>query len=76
MPTRTILPPRLEFNAVTGFHRITTSVCNMTQAKKSISRKPICLTDSDYYYILEYIGRQDKIEFERYVEVFSDEEGS
>ena len=37
--------------------------------KKYISRQPICLTDADYDYILEKIGRQDKIEFERYVEV-------
>ena len=37
-----------------------------------ISRQPICLTDSDYDYILEEIGRQDKIEFERDLEVYSD----
>ena len=40
--------------------------------KKSISRQPICLTDSDYDYILEEIGRQDKTEFERDVDVYSD----
>ena len=40
--------------------------------KKAISRQPICLTDSDYDYILEEIGRQDKIEFEREVDVYSD----
>ena len=40
--------------------------------KKSISRQPICLSDSDYDYILEEIGRQDKIEFERDVDVYSD----
>ena len=39
----------------------------------SISRQPICLTDSDYDYILEEIGRREKIEFERYVEVYSDD---
>ena len=26
-----------------------------------ISRQPICLTDSDYDYILEEIGLQDKL---------------
>ena len=41
--------------------------------KKAISRQPICLTDSDYDYILEEIGRRDKIDFERYVEVYSDD---
>ena len=42
--------------------------------KKYISRQPICLTDSDYDYILEEIGRRDKIEFEIDVEVYSDNE--
>ena len=73
VPTRTILHPQLKANAVTYFHTIHTSVCTSTQAKKSISRQPICLTDSDYDYILEEIGRQDKIEFERDVDVYSDD---
>ena len=74
VPTRTILHPRLEVNAVTDFHAIPKSVCTRTQAKKSISRHPIYLTDSDYDYILEENGRQEKIEFERDVEVHSDDE--
>ena len=41
--------------------------------KKSISRQPICLTDSECDYILEEIGRQDKIGFEREVGVYSDD---
>ena len=72
MKTRTILHPQFEVNAITDFHAIPTSVCSRTQAKKSISRQPICLTDSDYDYILEEIGRRDKIEFERDVDVYSD----
>ena len=56
------------------FHAITKSVCTKTQAKKSISIKPICLTDSDYDYILEEIGCLSKIGFERYVEVYIDDE--
>ena len=40
--------------------------------KKAISRHPICLTGSDYDYILEEIVRRDKIEFEREVNVYSD----
>ena len=74
VPTRTILHLRLEFNAVTDFHTIPTSVCTRTQAKQSIARHPICLTNSDYDYILEEIGRRYKIEFERDVEVYSDDE--
>ena len=46
VPTRTILHPQLEVNAITDFHSIPTSVCPRTQTKKSISRQPICLTDS------------------------------
>ena len=58
VPTRTILHPQLEVNALTDFYAIPKSVCNRTQAKKGISRQPICLNDSDYDYILEEIGRQ------------------
>ena len=42
--------------------------------KKSISRQPICLTDSDYDYILGEIGCRDRIDLERDVEVYSDDE--
>ena len=71
-PIRKILHPQLEVNAITTFHAIPTSVCSRTQAKKAIPRQPICLTDSDHDYILEEIGRRDKIEFEIDVEVYSD----
>ena len=64
MPTRTILHSQLEGDAIKDFHSVTTSICSRTQAKKAISRQPICLTDADYDYILEEIGRRDKIEFE------------
>ena len=71
--TRTILHLQLEVNSVIDFHGILTSVCTRTQAKKSISRQPICLTFSNYDYILEEIGSQDKIYFERDVDVYSDD---
>ena len=48
VPTRTILQPQLEVNAVTYSHVIPPSVCTSAQAKKAISRQPICLTDYDY----------------------------
>ena len=73
VPTRTILHPQPEVNALTDFHTIPKSVCARTQAKKDISKHPIFLTGSDYDYILEEIGRRDKIEFERDVEVYSDD---
>ena len=72
--THTILHPRIEVNAIQYFHDMTKSVYNRTQVKKFISRHPICLTDSDYGYILEEIGHQYKIEFEEYVEVYSNYE--
>ena len=71
MPTRTILHTQLESDAITDFHSIPTSICSRTQAKKAISRQRICLTDTDYDYILEEIGRRDKIEFEIEIDVYS-----
>ena len=73
VPTRTILNTQLEVNVITDFHSIPTSVCSRIQGEKAISRQPICLTDADYDYILEEIGRRDKIEFEREVDVYSDD---
>ena len=73
MPTRTILHPQLEGDAITDFHAIPTSICSRTQAKKAISRQPICLSDFDYNYILEEIDQRDKIEFEREIDVYSDD---
>ena len=73
VPTLIILYLQHEFNEVTDFHAIPKSVCTSTQAKKEISRHTLCLTDSDYDYILEEIGRWDKIEFERDVEIYSDD---
>ena len=63
--TRTIIHPLLEINAVTDFHAIPKMVCTRTLAKNAIPRQPICLTNSDYDYILEEIGCLYKIEFER-----------
>ena len=73
MPANTIIHPQLEVNTIKDFHTIPTSVCSRIQAKKVISRQPICLTDADYDYILEEIGRREKIEFERDVDIYSDD---
>ena len=59
VPTRTILHPQLEGDEITDFHLIPTSICSRTQAKKSISRQPICLTHADYDYILEEIDQRN-----------------
>ena len=41
--------------------------------KKSISWQPIFLNDADYDYVLEEIDQQDKIEFEREIDVYSND---
>ena len=60
--TRTILHPRVEVNAVVDFHAIPKSVCIRKQARKSISRQPICLTDFEYFINLRrnWLLRQDR----------------
>ena len=73
MPTRTILHPKLEVNAITDFHAIPTSIFSRTQAKQSISRQPICLSDYEYDYILEEIYQREKIEYEIEIDVYSDD---
>ena len=73
VPTRTILHPQLEGDTITDFHLITTRICSRTQEKKAISRQPICLSGADYDYILEEIDQRDKIEFEREIDVYSDD---
>ena len=73
MPTRTIIHPQLEVNSVKYFHAIPKSVSTRTQEKKATLRHPICLTDYDHDCILKEIVRQDKIEFERNLEVYSND---
>ena len=46
---------------------------NNTGKKKAISRQPICLSDYEYDYILEEIDQRDKIEYEREIDVYSDD---
>ena len=42
--------------------------------KKILSIQPVCLTDYDYDYISEENVYRDKIEFERDVEFYSNDE--
>ena len=62
-PTRTILHPGLDFATIRYVQDIPKTVCNRIQVEKSIQRHPICMTDTDYDYILYGIERRDKIEF-------------
>ena len=39
VPTRTILHPKLEGDAITDFHLIPTRICSRKQEKKAISRQ-------------------------------------
>ena len=50
------------------------NVCNRIQAKQSIQRHPIIMTDVDYDYIFDEIERRENFEFERNVSVNSDKE--
>ena len=60
MPKCTIINPQLDIISIKYIHDMLKSICNRTQAKKPISRHPICMTDSDYDYILEEIYRREK----------------
>ena len=73
-PIRTILHPRPNVITIRDVQNIPKNVCNSTQAKKSMQRHPISMTDVDYDYILDEIERREKIDFERKVSVNSDEE--
>ena len=73
VPTRAIIHPRLDVVRIIYVQNIPKTFCNMIQAKKSIQRHPICMTDADYNYILDEIERREKL-FERNVGVNRDEE--
>ena len=59
-----ILHPRLYVVRITYVQDIPKTVCNSIQAKKSILRHPIFLTDADYDCKLDEIKLQYKIDFE------------
>ena len=51
-----IIHPRLNVSGMKDVQYIPKTVCNIIQGK-TIQRYPICLTDSDYDYILDKIKR-------------------
>ena len=60
-PTRTILHPRLDVITIRDFQDIPKTVYNRIQAKKTIQRHPIGMTDANYDYILDEIERREKL---------------
>ena len=74
IPTRTIIHPRLDVITIRYVQDIPKNVCNRIQAKKSIQRHPISMTDADYDYILYEIERREFFQFEQNVSVNIDEE--
>ena len=60
VPIRKILRPCLDVIIIIDVQDIPKNFCNMIQAKKSIQRHPICITDADYNYILDEIERREK----------------
>ena len=51
-PTRSILHPCLDVVQIKDIQDTPEIVCNRIQAKESIQRHPIFMTDADYDYIL------------------------
>ena len=60
VPTRTILHTHLDVIIIRYVQDIPKNFCNRIQLKKAIQRHPICMTDVDYDYILDEIGRHEK----------------
>ena len=61
VPKRTILYPCLDVITIRYVQYTPKNVCNSIQARKSMQRHPIIMTDADYDYILDKIGRREKI---------------
>ena len=74
VPTRTILHTHLEVIKIGYVQDIPNKFFARSEAKKSIQRHPISVTDADYDYIMDEIERCIKIEFEINVSVNSDDE--
>ena len=64
--------PRIEVIAVKYFHAIPKKYVT-GHNQKIHTNKVYMLTKYDYNYILEKISFRDKTEYERYVEVYSDD---
>ena len=54
-PTQTIVHPYIDVVVVKYVHDISKEIFNRNHAKQDLQKHPICLTDSDHYFILEEI---------------------
>ena len=63
VPTRTILHPRLDVIIIRYIQDIPKKLCSRNEAKKSIQRHPIIMTDTDYDYVMDEIERHEKLSF-------------
>ena len=61
VPTRTILHPRLEVIIIRYLQDINKKLCGKSEAKKSIQRHPIIVTDADYDYIMDEIESRERL---------------
>ena len=59
--TLTIANPFLYIVTITKVTKIPKSVCNKNEARKDIQKTPICLTDSDRYFILNKINLETQL---------------
>ena len=59
VPTRTIIHPCLGVVIITYVQYIPKNVYTRIQSKEAIQRRPICMTDSSYNYILDEIEHQE-----------------
>ena len=73
VPTCNILNPCLNVIVIKYIHDMPRSVCNINQPKQDLQRHHKWLNDSDNNYIIDEIGRRDKIEYKRNIRVEDDE---
>ena len=61
VPTHTILHPRLDVITIRYVQYISKNICNRIQAKKSIQRHHIIMTDADSGYVMYEIERCENL---------------
>ena len=62
VPKQTIVNPCIYFLAVKDVHNIPNSIYNRNNAKQTLQKHPIFMTDSDHDHILEKIEHRYIIE--------------
>ena len=69
-----IVNPCLNIFVEKDFHNIPRGFCNRNQSQKVLQRHHICLADYDCDYTLDKKIRQDKIEYERRINIDDNED--